>query len=144
MLAANKTVDETLSRKPLIAVLDGMRVDPPPIWLMRQAGRFLPEYRALRARAKSFMEFAYDPEMAAEATLQPIRRFGFDAAILFSDILVVPDALGQPVSFEAGEGPRLAPIEDEAGFGKLRSEPDWDRLAPVFETVAKVRAALPA
>ena len=88
---------------------------------MRQAGRYLPEYRALRANAGSFMEFCYTPELAAEATLQPIRRFGFEAAILFSDILVMPDALGQPVSFEAGEGPRLAPIEDEAGFGKLRA-----------------------
>ena len=130
--------------KPLLAALAGERQKTPPMWLMRQAGRYLPEYRALRANAGSFMEFCYTPELAAEATLQPIRRFGFEAAILFSDILVMPDALGQPVSFEAGEGPRLAPIEDEAGFGKLRSEPDWDRLAPVFETVAKVRAALPA
>ena len=113
--------------KPLLAALAGERQKTPPMWLMRQAGRYLPEYRALRANAGSFMEFCYTPELAAEATLQPIRRFGFEAAILFSDILVMPDALGQPVSFEAGEGPRLAPIEDEAGFGKLRSEPDWDR-----------------
>ena len=83
---------------------------PPPIWLMRQAGRYLPEYRALRAKAGSFLELCYAPALAVEAALQPIRRYGFDSAILFSDILVVPDALGQAVAFTEGEGPRLSPI----------------------------------
>src|SRR5579872_7600695 len=111
----------------------------PPIWLMRQAGRYLPEYRVLRAKAPSFLDFCYDCELAVEATLQPIRRFGFDAAILFSDILVVPDALGQTVSFETGEGPRLAPIETPADLSRLKSEADMTRVEPVFETVERVR-----
>jgi uroporphyrinogen decarboxylase len=129
--------------KPFLAVLRGERPPRPPVWLMRQAGRYLPEYRELRTQAPTFIDFCYSPKLAIEATLQPIRRFGFDAAILFSDILVMPDALGQPVSFEAGEGPRLAPIEDEAGFAALRETPDWSRLGPVFEAVAGIRAALP-
>src|SRR3954452_4596774 len=91
--------------RPLLAVLKGERRDPPPVWLMRQAGRYLPEYRALRADKGGFLELCYDPECAAEVTLQPIRRFGFDGAILFSDILVVPHAMGQKLWFEAGEGP---------------------------------------
>ena len=90
-------------------MLRGERRDPPPVWLMRQAGRYLPEYRALRAEKGGFLELCYDPASAAEVTLQPIRRFGFDGAILFSDILVIPHALGQDLSFTAGEGPRLAP-----------------------------------
>jgi len=130
--------------KPFLAALAGRRQAIPPIWLMRQAGRYLPEYRAIRATAKSFIEFCYTPTLATEATLQPIRRFGFDAAILFSDILVMPDALGQSVSFESGEGPRLTPIETAADFAKLHETPDWARLAPVFETVERVRAGLPA
>ncbi len=116
----------------------------PPIWLMRQAGRYLPEYRKLRATVATFLELCYTPALATEVTLQPIRRFGFDAAILFSDILVVPDALGQSVSFEAGAGPRLAPIDSSAAIAGLRETIDLDRLAPVFETVARVRAALPS
>ena len=88
----------------------GKTLAPPPIWLMRQAGRYLPEYRATRAKAGSFLKLCYTPTLAAEVTLQPIRRYGFDAAILFSDILVVPDALGQKVGFVEGEGPRLEPI----------------------------------
>ena len=96
---------------------------------MRQAGRYLPEYRELRTKAPTFLDFCYDPRLAVEATLQPIRRFGFDAAILFSDILVIPDALGQAVSFESGEGPRLDPIGDAEGLAKLKDEPDWGRLA---------------
>jgi uroporphyrinogen decarboxylase len=109
---------------------------------MRQAGRYLPEYRATRAKADSFLEFCYTPALAAEATLQPIHRFGFDAAILFSDILVVPDALGQKVTFEPGEGPKLDPIMTREDFAKLSAELDLHRLAPVFETIARVRAEL--
>jgi uroporphyrinogen decarboxylase len=129
--------------KKFLAALGGARQPTPPIWLMRQAGRYLPEYREIRARAPSFIDFCYTPGLAAEATLQPIRRFGFDAAILFSDILVMPDALGQSVSFESGEGPRLQPIETAADFAALREAPDWSRLAPVFETLERVRGALP-
>ena len=109
---------------------------------MRQAGRYLPEYRAIRAKAPSFLDFCYNPKLATEATLQPIRRFGFDAAILFCDILVAPDALGQSVSFESGEGPRLTPIESAADFARLRDELDWARLEPVFETVDTRQASL--
>ncbi len=130
-------------KKILLRVLGGEPVSPPPVWLMRQAGRYLPEYRAIRASASSFLDFCYTPGLAVEATLQPIRRFGFDAAILFSDILVVPDSLGQKVSFETGEGPRLAPIGDAASLARLRDEPDWSRLAPVFETVEQIRSRLP-
>ena len=129
--------------KPLLAALGGAARKIPPIWLMRQAGRYLPEYRAIRAEAASFLDFCYDAKLAAEATLQPIRRFGFDAAILFSDILVVPDALGQRVGFESGEGPRLEPIDSAAGFKGLREELDWARLEPVFETIERVKASLP-
>jgi uroporphyrinogen decarboxylase len=129
--------------KPILSVLDGTRVEPPPVWLMRQAGRFLPEYRALRAKADGFMQFAYDPKLAAEATLQPVRRFGFDAAILFSDILVIPDALNDRVSFVEGEGPRLEPIGDPAGLRRLAKEVDLGRLSPVFETISRVKRDLP-
>ena len=110
---------------------------------MRQAGRYLPEYREIRAKAESFLDFCYTPAFTVEATLQPIRRFGFDAAILFSDILVVPDALGQAVSFETGEGPRLDPIKDADGLARLRAEPDWARLSPAFETLDRLKTALP-
>jgi uroporphyrinogen decarboxylase len=110
---------------------------------MRQAGRYLPEYREMRARAASFLDFCYTPAFTVEATLQPIRRFGFDAAILFSDILVVPDALGQTVSFESGEGPRLDPITDAEGLSRLKAEPDWEKLSPVFETLDHLKTALP-
>lgn len=129
--------------KPLLRVLDGEVVSPPPIWLMRQAGRYLPEYRRLRAEAVSFLDFCYSPRLAAEATLQPIRRFGFDAAILFSDILVVPDALGQKVGFEENVGPRLEPIESEADFASLAETIDLAKLAPVFETIERVKTTLP-
>jgi uroporphyrinogen decarboxylase len=111
---------------------------------MRQAGRYLPEYREIRANVPSFLEFCYAPALAAEATLQPIRRFGFDAAILFSDILVVPDALGQKVSFETNEGPRLEPILSDQDFAKLNDALDLARLSPVFETIERVKASLPA
>ena len=110
---------------------------------MRQAGRYLPEYREIRAKAPTFLDFCYAPKLAAEATLQPIRRFGFDAAILFSDILVVPDALGQKVTFEGNEGPRLDPIVTLKDFGRLQEEIDLSRLLPVFETIERVKTALP-
>jgi uroporphyrinogen decarboxylase len=133
----------TRSAKPFLAALQGEKQKNPPIWLMRQAGRYLPEYRELRAKASSFLDFCYDPRLAAEATLQPIRRFGFDAAILFCDILVLPDALGQRVAFETGDGPRLDPIGDAEGLETLRAEPDWRRLEPVFEALGRVKGALP-
>jgi uroporphyrinogen decarboxylase len=110
---------------------------------MRQAGRYLPEYQALRAKASSFLDFCYTPLLAAEATMQPIRRFGFDAAILFSDILVVPDALGQKLTFEGTGGPKLDPILTAQDFAKLNAEIDRSRLSPVFETIARVKAELP-
>ena len=132
------------SVKPFLRVMNGEALDRRPIWLMRQAGRYLPEYREIRATAPTFIDFCYSPKLAAEATLQPIRRFGFDAAILFSDILVVPDALGQSVSFETGEGPRLTPIESEADFSRLFERIDLERLGPVFETIDRVKSALPS
>ncbi|HEX8655746.1 MAG TPA: uroporphyrinogen decarboxylase [Allosphingosinicella sp.] len=127
--------------KPLLAVLTGETAPKPPLWLMRQAGRYLPEYRALRAEKGGFLALVYDSAAAAEITLQPIRRFGFDGAILFSDILIVPHALGQDLVFEAGEGPRLSPTMIEARLDQL--EPALSRLRPIYETVAKVKAALP-
>ena len=134
----------TVPSKPLLRVLSGETLPVPPIWIMRQAGRYLPEYRELRATTSSFMEFCYAPAKAAEATLQPIRRYGFDAAILFSDILVVPDALGQKVSFTEGEGPRLPPITDAVGLSTLREEIDLEHLGPVFEAIGRVKAGLGA
>jgi uroporphyrinogen decarboxylase len=128
--------------KPILEVLSGKRQPVPPVWFMRQAGRYLPEYRALRERAGSFLKLCFTPELAAEITLQPIRRFGFDAAILFSDILVVPHALGRSVSFETGEGPRLEPL-DVSDLGALRTEADAAVLAPVYEAVRLVKRDLP-
>ncbi|WP_375271477.1 uroporphyrinogen decarboxylase [Sphingomonas sp.] len=128
--------------KPLLAVLKGETRARPPVWLMRQAGRYLPEYRALRAEKGGFLALATDPEAAAEVTVQPIRRFGFDGAILFSDILMVPWALGQELTFGAGEGPRLAPALVEADLDALI--PDHTRLDPVYATVERVAAMLPA
>jgi uroporphyrinogen decarboxylase len=133
-------VAEVALMPPLLAVLKGERQAVPPLWLMRQAGRYLPEYRELRARKGGFLELCHDSEAACEVTLQPIRRFGFDGAILFSDILVVPHALGQDLWFEAGEGPRLAPPLAGAALESLTPAPE--RLAPVIETVRKVRASL--
>ncbi len=132
------------SEKKLLTVLSGQQVPVPPVWMMRQAGRYLPEYRAVRTEVPSFLDLCFTPELAAEVTLQPIRRFGFDAAILFSDILVVPHALGQSVTFSAGEGPLLAPALDGAGIARLGRKLDLAALAPVFETVRRVRAALAA
>ena len=128
--------------KPLLNVLAGERQAIPPVWLMRQAGRYLPEYRSLRAEAGSFLDLCFTPRLAAEVTLQPIRRFGFDAAILFSDILVIPHALGQGVRFESGEGPRLDPIGDAAGFARLRERVDANVLVPIYETIDRVKVAL--
>ncbi len=124
-------------------VLGGARVDPPPIWLMRQAGRYLPEYRALRARAGSFLALCFDPALAAEVTLQPMGRFDLDAAILFADILLVPMALGVDLRFEEGEGPRLEPIRDADGVaGLLPAEAVDEALASISETVRMVRSTL--
>jgi uroporphyrinogen decarboxylase len=125
-------------------VLAGKRLPVPPIWLMRQAGRYLPEYRALRQKIGNFLDLCLDPKSAAEVTLQPIRRFGFDAAILFSDILVVPYALGQNVAFTVADGPRLDAIDDADDLHKLRRELDHKRLAPVYEAIVRVRSRLPA
>jgi uroporphyrinogen decarboxylase len=133
---------EAAVRKPLMEVLAGARQPVPPVWMMRQAGRYLPEYRALRERAGSFLKLCLTPELAAEATLQPVRRFGFDAAILFADILLVPLALGSRVTFEAGEGPRLDPVADAAAVARLPERLDPAVVAPVYETVGRVRAAL--
>lgn len=128
----------------LLNVLDGQRFQTPSVWMMRQAGRYLPEYRALREQAGSFMKLCFSPEMAADVTLQPIRRFGFDAAILFSDILVIPHALGQSVRFEAGEGPRLDPLTSPAAIDRLPAEVDQTILAPIYETVRRVRSEIAA
>src|SRR6202041_407316 len=130
--------------KPLLDVLTGHRQKVPPIWLMRQAGRYLPEYRELRRRAGNFLELCFNPELAAEVTVQPIRRFGFDAAILFSDILVVPHALGQRVSFEEGGGPKLDALKDPLALKKLRRDVDHAKLEPIYETIARVKQELPA
>jgi uroporphyrinogen decarboxylase len=130
------------SPKHLLATLQGAKQDRPPLWLMRQAGRYLPEYRALRETKGGFLELCYDSDAAAEVTLQPIRRFDFDGAILFSDILVVPHALGQDLWFEAGEGPRLAPTLIDTALSALEAAPQ--RLNPIYDTVAKVAAALPS
>jgi len=129
-----------LADKPLLAVLRGERRDPVPMWLMRQAGRYLPEYRELRAAKGGFLDMAYDPETAAEITVQPLRRFAFDGAILFSDILVVPHAMGMELSFVAGEGPRLAPPLSDARIRDLK--PAIERLEPIYETVRRVKAEL--
>lgn len=132
----------TPNRK-VLDVLNGKTVTPPPIWLMRQAGRYLPEYRETRQKAGSFLDLCYSPEFATEVTLQPIRRYGFDAAILFSDILVIPDALHRNVTFTEGHGPQMDPI-DADGIAKLSPDGVMDHLKPVIETVARLRAELPA
>lgn len=121
--------------KPLLRVLRGETVIPPPLWLMRQAGRYLPEYRSVRSRAKSFLDLCYSPELAAEVALQPVRRYGFDAAILFSDILVIPDALGQKVTFRSGDGPILSRLEDATDVAHLSLDRLATYLAPVYKTI---------
>ncbi|TCT05961.1 uroporphyrinogen decarboxylase [Aquabacter spiritensis] len=129
---------------PFLAVLDGSVSDPPPLWMMRQAGRYLPEYRDVRAKAGDFLTLCYTPDLAAEVTLQPIRRYDFDAAIIFSDILVIPHALGTGLRFEAGEGPRLDPVTDGAGLARLSETLDPARTGPVYEAIARTRAKLSA
>jgi uroporphyrinogen decarboxylase len=128
--------------KKLLRVLEGKQEVIPPIWLMRQAGRYLPEYRATREKAGGFLDLCFNPELAAEVTLQPIRRFGFDAAILFSDILVIALALGRKVEFLAGEGPKLEPLSDADALSDMWEVADRNVLAPIYETVRQVKALL--
>ncbi|BAL75119.1 uroporphyrinogen III decarboxylase HemE [Bradyrhizobium cosmicum] len=128
--------------KPFLEVLAGRLQPVPPLWMMRQAGRYLPEYREVRAKAGGFLDLCFTPELAAEVTLQPIRRFNFDAAIIFSDILVVPHALGRDVRFEVGEGPRLDPLDTPDKVGTLASTGDFTKLEPVFEALRRVRREL--
>ena len=133
------------SDKKLLRSLAGEAQAVPPVWLMRQAGRYLPEYRATRETAGDFLTLCYTPELAAEVTLQPIRRFGFDAAILFADILLVPHALGADLWFVTGEGPRLSTVTGDGDFAKLKHAADiHTHLAPVYETLGRVKAELPA
>src|SRR5262245_25914408 len=129
------------SENPFLSALAGETVSPPPIWLMRQAGRYLPEYREVRAKVASFLDLCLNPKLAAEVTLQPLRRFQFDAAIVFSDILIVPYALGQKVAFVEGEGPRLEPVGE--AIASLTAEATGNALAPVYETIERVVAELP-
>ncbi len=130
--------------KPFLAALRGEITERPPFWLMRQAGRYLPEYRELRAQAGGFLDMVYNPDFAAEVTLQPLRRFGMDAAILFSDILVIPQALGQKLGFVAGEGPKLEPLQNRDDLKRLDSGALDDTLGPVYQTIRNVRAGLAA
>ncbi len=131
--------------KTILRALAGETLATPPIWMMRQAGRYLPEYRATRAQAGDFLKLCYNPDLAAEVTLQPIRRYGFDAAILFADILLLPQSLGADLWFEAGEGPRLSTITDMAGVTALKPrDAIHDTLAPIYETVRILARELPA
>jgi uroporphyrinogen decarboxylase len=132
--------------KPSLRLLEpfkGVTSSPPPIWLMRQAGRYLPEYREVRAKAGGFLDLCYNPALAAEVTLQPIRRYGFNAAILFADILLVPDALGQGVRFAEGEGPLLDPITSASDLSRLQPSATRPKYQLVAETVARLRQDLP-
>ena len=133
-----------MSDQKLIRVLQGNKESPPPIWFMRQAGRYLPEYRALRQKAGSFLKLCYSPELAAEVTLQPITRFDFDAAILFADILLIPRALGWGLEFVEGEGPRLPSFKGGEDLSRLKTgfEAGLDELEPIYETVDRVRGGL--
>ncbi|GGE28825.1 uroporphyrinogen decarboxylase [Agaricicola taiwanensis] len=132
-----------MADKPLLQTLRGEITATPPIWFMRQAGRYLPEYRAVRSEAGSFLDLCYAPDKAAEVTLQPIRRFHFDAAILFADILLVPQALGQDLSFVENEGPRLDPVQSREDILRLSEDLDLSRLGRVYETVSRVKEGLP-
>jgi uroporphyrinogen decarboxylase len=131
------------SGKKFLDVLAGKAVSPPPVWMMRQAGRHLPEYLETRARARDFLDFCYTPSLAAEATLQPVRRYGMDAAILFADILLILDAMGLEVAFEKGEGPRVEEISKPSDLTRLMPQAAAQKLSPVYETVARVKAELP-
>ena len=128
--------------KPFLQVLSGQRQPVPPIWMMRQAGRYLPEYREIRAKAGGFLDLCFTPEFATEVTLQPIRRFNFDAAIIFSDILVIPYALGRSVRFEVGEGPKLDPLDTPDKVATLSRAADFAKLEPVYEALRRVRREL--
>jgi len=130
--------------KPFLRALAGDSLSPPPVWLMRQAGRYLPEYRALREQAGGFLAMVYNPDHAVEITLQPIRRYGFDAAILFSDILVMPHALGRELWFETGEGPRLDPLRREADIPAVDADRIGEHCAPVYEALRRLSGELPA
>ena len=131
-------------QKKILRALAGEKLETPPIWMMRQAGRYLPEYRATRAEAGDFLSLCYNSELAAEVTLQPIRRYGFDAAILFADILLLPQALGADLWFVTGEGPRLSTLTQNDDLAALRPIADIDEtLAPVYETVRILRRELP-
>ncbi|MCW9001384.1 MAG: uroporphyrinogen decarboxylase [Rhodospirillales bacterium] len=136
-------MSENVKNKRFLQALQGKTVTPPPFWLMRQAGRYLPEYREIRSTSRNFLEFCYTPDLAVEVTLQPLRRYGFDAAILFSDILVIPDALGQGVAFKEGEGPVLEPIRTVDELGQLDVDRVINHLSPVFETVSRLRKEIP-
>jgi uroporphyrinogen decarboxylase len=137
-------VEKSISNQSLmLGVLNGEAVTPPPIWFMRQAGRYLPEYRAIRAKAGGFLDLCFNPDLAAEVTLQPVRRYGLDAAILFADILLIPHALGQRLSFVEGEGPRLDPLLTAEMLRGLDPRAVAERLAPIYETVRRCRASLP-
>jgi uroporphyrinogen decarboxylase len=140
-----RSVETSSHRTPakrFMAPFEGLPTKTPPIWLMRQAGRYLPEYREVRATAGGFLKLCYSPQLAAEVTLQPIRRYGFDAAILFSDILVVPHALGQKLEFLEGEGPRLEPIRDDGALGKLDPVNAGVKYDSIADTVSRIRAGL--
>ena len=140
----NISMDPSLSPKPFLRALSGERQPTPPIWLMRQAGRYLPEYREIRAEVGGFLDLCFDPERACEVTLQPIRRYGLDAAILFSDILVIPYGLGQELHFVQGEGPKLEALNEDADLLRLQTDRAEERLRPVMETVSRLSASLPA
>lgn len=131
-----------MTNRRLLNVLNGQTEKIPPIWLMRQAGRYLPEYKQTRQEAGGFLDLCYNPKLATEVTLQPIRRFGFDGAILFSDILVIPDALDRDVRFVTGKGPQLDPISPSE-IAQLDPEKVLGGLEPVFEAVERIRASLP-
>src|SRR5438128_3140578 len=133
---------EQILAKPFLDVLRGQRELVPPIWMMRQAGRSLPEYSEVRAKAGGFLDLCFTPEFATEVTLQPIRRFNFDAAIIFSDILVIPYALGREVRFEVGEGPRLDPLDTPEKVATLAPQADFGKLEPVYEALRRVRGEL--
>ena len=141
---AAEIMSEAQSGKRMLRALAGEVLDRPPFWFMRQAGRYLPEYRATRAHAGDFLSLCYNPELAVEVTLQPIRRYHMDAAILFSDILVIPDAMGQALAYKEGEGPQLEPVRSVQDLDRLETGRITEHLQPVFETLKGLRKALPS